>query len=94
MVDAADHGKLDMARNELRNLLEKPILAGIPVLVLGNKNDLSNAVTAEQLIEKLYQLIFLPTFSLNLFDLGASPLSQHRRYLVTPFRPRIKSTLT
>ncbi len=53
MVDAADHGKLEMARSELRSLLEKPMLAGIPVLVLGNKNDLSNAWTAEQLIENL-----------------------------------------
>lgn len=43
-----------MARNELRNLLEKPMLSGIPVLVLGNKNDLTNALTAEQLIDKLY----------------------------------------
>jgi len=57
VVDAADHVKLDMARNELRNLLEKPMLSGIPVLVLGNKNDLPNALTAEQLIDKLYRNI-------------------------------------
>ena len=53
VVDAADSAKLDMARNELRNLLEKPQLAGIPVLVLGNKNDLAGALTAEQLVERL-----------------------------------------
>lgn len=53
VVDAADNAKLDMARNELRNLLEKPQLAGIPVLVLGNKNDLDTALTAEQLVERL-----------------------------------------
>lgn len=53
VVDAADGAKLDMARNELRNLLDKPQLAGIPVLVLGNKNDLSGALTAEQLVERL-----------------------------------------
>lgn len=53
VVDAADHSKLEQARNELRNLLERPMLQGIPVLVLGNKNDLSNALSAEQLIEKL-----------------------------------------
>lgn len=52
-MDSADVGKLDMARNELRNLLEKPMLAGIPVLVLGNKNDLEDALSAEQLIDKL-----------------------------------------
>jgi hypothetical protein len=36
MVDAADSDKIEAARNELHNLLEKPQLAGIPVLVLGN----------------------------------------------------------
>lgn len=53
VVDAADTAKLDMARNELRNLLEKPQLHGIPVLVLGNKNDLETALTAEGLVDKL-----------------------------------------
>lgn len=31
MVDAADHEKLDGAKNELHSLLDKPQLAGIPV---------------------------------------------------------------
>ena len=31
MVDAADHEKLDAAKNELHSLLDKPQLAGIPV---------------------------------------------------------------
>ena len=31
MVDAADHEKLEAAKNELHQLLEKPQLAGIPV---------------------------------------------------------------
>lgn len=53
VVDSSDAGKMDMAKNELRSLLEKPMLAGIPVLVLGNKNDLPSAMTAEQLIDKL-----------------------------------------
>ena len=34
MVDAADHEKLEAAKNELHNLLEKPQLAGIPVSVI------------------------------------------------------------
>lgn len=53
VVDSADVQKLDTAKNELKNLLDKPQLAGIPVLVLGNKNDLPNALAAEQLIEHL-----------------------------------------
>merc|ERR1712110_857362 len=44
MVDAADSEKIEASRNELHNLLEKPQLAGIPVLVLGNKRDLPDAL--------------------------------------------------
>ncbi|VDP93092.1 unnamed protein product [Echinostoma caproni] len=44
MVDSADHDKLEAARNELHSLLDKPQLLGIPVLVLGNKKDLPNAL--------------------------------------------------
>jgi ADP-ribosylation factor-like protein 8 len=54
MVDAADHEKIEASRNELHNLLEKPQLAGIPVLVLGNKRDLPNALDEKELIEQMY----------------------------------------
>ncbi|CDS38309.1 ADP ribosylation factor protein 8B [Echinococcus multilocularis] len=53
MVDAADRDKLGAARNELHALLEKSQLAGIPVLVLGNKRDLPGALTEVELIEAL-----------------------------------------
>lgn len=53
VVDAADEARMETARNELHVLLEKPQLHAIPVLVLGNKNDLAEALTAEQLIERL-----------------------------------------
>ena len=53
VVDSADTAKIDTARNELHNLVDKPQLAGIPILVLGNKNDLPGALTAEQLIDRL-----------------------------------------
>lgn len=53
VVDAADPGKFETVRAELRSLLARPSLAGIPVLVLGNKNDLAAAVGADQLIERL-----------------------------------------
>eukprot|EP00794_Sanderia_malayensis_P005930 gene5930-6616_t len=52
MVDAADHDKLEQTKSELHSLLEKPQLIGIPVLVLGNKKDLPNALTEKELIEK------------------------------------------
>jgi ADP-ribosylation factor-like protein 8 len=58
-VDAADREKLEAANTELKNLLEKPQLVNIPVLVLGNKNDLDEALTADELIEALYVLLLL-----------------------------------
>lgn len=53
VVDAADSGRMETAKNELHNLLDKPQMVGIPVLVLGNKNDLPGALGADQLIERL-----------------------------------------
>eukprot|EP00128_Syssomonas_multiformis_P009735 Colp12_sorted_trinity150504_noHs@28836 len=53
MVDSADHEKIEAAKTELHALLEKPQLANIPVLVLGNKNDMDKPLTVEELIEKL-----------------------------------------
>jgi len=53
VVDAADHDKLSGAQSELWALLEKPQIAGTPVLVLGNKNDLKGALTVDELISAL-----------------------------------------
>lgn len=53
MVDAADTDKLEASRNELHNLIDKPQLAGIPVLVLGNKRDLPNALDEVELIDRM-----------------------------------------
>ncbi|KAG0216618.1 ADP-ribosylation factor-like protein 8B [Mortierella sp. GBA43] len=51
VLDAADRDKLDAAKTELRNLLDKPQLANIPVLVLGNKNDLPGALTVDEIVD-------------------------------------------
>lgn len=73
MVDAADHSKLEASRTELHNLLSKPQLEGIPVLVLGNKKDLPGALDEKQLIEQLLVLGFLLILItyLNFRDLGS-----------------------
>merc|ERR1711872_211331 len=52
-VDSADLMKIEASRIELKNLLERPQLAGIPVLVLGNKRDISGALDESQLIQKM-----------------------------------------
>lgn len=56
MVDAADREKIEPARNELHTLLDKPQLAGIPVLVLGNKRDLPDALVEKDIIDQMWEL--------------------------------------
>ena len=53
VVDAADADNISTSKAELHDLLAKPALEGIPTLVLGNKNDLPNAVGVDELIERL-----------------------------------------
>ncbi|KAF2659488.1 P-loop containing nucleoside triphosphate hydrolase protein [Lophiostoma macrostomum CBS 122681] len=53
IVDSADRDALPVAREELKLLLEKPALEGIPLLVLGNKSDLPNKLSVDELIEAL-----------------------------------------
>lgn len=42
-----------MAKDELHGLLQKSALDGIPLLVLGNKSDLSDSIGVDELIEEL-----------------------------------------
>jgi len=43
VVDAQDQANFEAARVSLHDLISKPALAGIPVLILGNKNDLHDS---------------------------------------------------
>lgn len=53
VVDASDEAKFQEAKEELHQLMAKPQLANIPLLVLGNKNDLPNAVVDEEALKQL-----------------------------------------
>lgn len=53
IVDSADPACVEASKAELHALLDRPQLAGIPLLVLGNKNDLPGAMKVGELIEKL-----------------------------------------
>ncbi|MCJ1281760.1 hypothetical protein MMC26_001083 [Xylographa opegraphella] len=53
IVDAADKEALPIAGEELHALLDKPVLKGIPLLVLGNKSDLPEKLSVDQLIDAL-----------------------------------------
>lgn len=53
VVDAADKEAIPVAKEELHALLEKDTLEGIPLLILGNKSDLANKLTVDELIDQL-----------------------------------------
>eukprot|EP00879_Flechtneria_rotunda_P001405 GHRR01001557.1.p1 GENE.GHRR01001557.1~~GHRR01001557.1.p1 ORF type:complete len:222 (+),score=44.50 GHRR01001557.1:97-762(+) len=53
VVDAADPDAIEVSRKELHALLTKQSLDGIPLLVLGNKNDLPGALSTQQLIDRM-----------------------------------------
>lgn len=53
MVDSTDREAMPVAKEELHILLSKPGLEGIPLLVLGNKSDLSNRMSVDELIKAL-----------------------------------------
>eukprot|EP00357_Protocruzia_adherens_P024275 CAMPEP_0114996774 /NCGR_PEP_ID=MMETSP0216-20121206/14517_1 /TAXON_ID=223996 /ORGANISM="Protocruzia adherens, Strain Boccale" /LENGTH=187 /DNA_ID=CAMNT_0002361055 /DNA_START=82 /DNA_END=645 /DNA_ORIENTATION=+ len=53
VVDAADFGNLEVAKTQLHQLLSWPSLEGIPLLVLGNKNDLESALNEEEIISQM-----------------------------------------
>ncbi|OVA09382.1 Small GTPase superfamily [Macleaya cordata] len=53
VVDAADHDNLSISRSELHDLLSKPSLNGIPLLVLGNKIDKPEALSKQALTDQM-----------------------------------------
>lgn len=53
MVDAADPDNLSISRSELHDLLSKPSLNGIPLLVLGNKIDKPESLSKQALTEEM-----------------------------------------
>ena len=44
---------MPVAKEELHALLNKPTVDGIPLLILGNKSDLPNKLSVDDLIESL-----------------------------------------
>ncbi|RAL43621.1 hypothetical protein DM860_017364 [Cuscuta australis] len=53
VVDAADRDSVPISRTELHDLLSKPSLSNIPLLVLGNKIDKSEALSKSSLTDQL-----------------------------------------
>ncbi|KZP33591.1 P-loop containing nucleoside triphosphate hydrolase protein [Athelia psychrophila] len=53
VVDSADKEKFETVRFELHQLLGQPNLSGVPLLVLGNKNDIDGHAGVKDLIQAL-----------------------------------------
>jgi hypothetical protein len=51
VVDCADSERIPESKDALFDLLKWPTLSGIPLLVLGNKNDLSDAISVKSLVD-------------------------------------------
>lgn len=49
VIDSADRRRIEETGLELNSLIEQEKLAGVPVLILANKQDLVNALTPEEI---------------------------------------------
>jgi len=67
MVDAADQDKMEASKNEFHNLLDKPQLNGIPVLVLANKRDLPGALDEREVIDRMYVTFMETTMQCSIY---------------------------
>lgn len=54
VVDSADLSKIDEARKLLHDLMQRPSLQDIPLLVLGNKSDLDQSLSAADLTSQMH----------------------------------------
>ncbi|XP_076449446.1 uncharacterized protein LOC143285887 [Babylonia areolata] len=53
VVDSADRERLQESREELQHVCQSPDMAGVPVVVLANKQDLPNACGTAEVASKL-----------------------------------------
>jgi ADP-ribosylation factor-like protein 1 len=53
VIDSADHSRLQTSRSELLTMLSEDELAGVPLLVFCNKQDVEGALKPEEISEQL-----------------------------------------
>ena len=53
VVDSSDRDRIQDAKDELEKMLQEPEMENVVLLVLANKQDLPNAMTATEITEKL-----------------------------------------
>ena len=69
-MDSADKEKTEFATAELSKLMAMPSVEGIPLLLLGNKNDLEGCYDEKQLIE-LFKLKEIKNRKVGCFSISA-----------------------
>lgn len=53
VIDSKDRERIDLCRDELNSLLSEEELKNVPLLVMANKQDLAEAMTAEEISNSL-----------------------------------------
>ena len=53
VIDSSDHDRIDTSRSELLTMLSEEELAGVPLLVFCNKQDIEGAMKPEDISEQL-----------------------------------------
>lgn len=71
VIDAADEDRFETARVELSDILSRPALYGIPVLVLANKSDLPGAVRSTDEIVDIFGLKDIKEHVVSVYSISA-----------------------
>lgn len=71
VIDASDHSRLEEAINEFRNMLLLTDSTDVPILILANKQDLPNTISAKELGTKLARLSELAPRDWNIIETSA-----------------------
>ncbi len=75
VIDAADEDKFETARVELHDILARPALDGIPVLVLANKSDLPGAIRSIPDIIDTFGLADIANHKVSVYSISAKEKS-------------------
>lgn len=71
VIDAADESRFETARVELHDILARPALDGIPVLILANKSDLPGALRDVDEIAEVFGLRDIANHNVSVYSVSA-----------------------
>ena len=73
VVDSSDLENIHKAKNELHSLLSHSTLSGIPLLLLGNKNDIKGSLKVNEITEQM-ELMTLKDRRIGYFSISAKEM--------------------